>query len=66
MICLLIDVEGQGEWEINEEMIGYADVVGHLEAAVGGFPADWWSRVAHPAFAANEAILYRRGADAGF
>jgi hypothetical protein len=49
-----------GTLEINEEMDGWAALTEVLPRYLSGTPiaADWWDKVAHPAFATNATVLF--------
>jgi len=63
MICLGV-VYGGGDYvEVWERDYGYGDWLKAMEAHLPGIAANWWDKVAFPAFAANETLLYRRDAE---
>ena len=47
--------------EVNEEMLGFAELVKSVEAHFDIKSEDWWSKVAIPAFDTNMTVIWRRG-----
>jgi len=62
LICLRFST-AKSEFEANEEMAGWSDLVEVLPQFLPGLPsfADWWGRVAQPPFAPCVTTLYKRG-----
>jgi len=59
-ICLGIGY-GKGDYvEVWESDLGYEDFLAALNARLPECARDWWSKVAFPAFATNETVLYKR------
>ena len=61
LICLAIEMP-EGCVEIDEEMQGWDELLKELEQRLPGFPRweEWWSTVAFPPFATNQAELWVR------
>ena len=62
LICLQFETADGRRCLVHEEMVGWESLVEELPDYLPGFPlySTWWSRVAKPAFAANEQVLYER------
>ena len=61
LICLLFTSESGPEFELNEEMPNWQQLVDSLPNFLPGCPPflDWWHPVAIPAFATNETVIYK-------
>lgn len=45
---------------VNEETEGYQALIDEMQRRCEGYLADWWSKVAFPAFAENHTVIWRR------
>lgn len=45
-------------WEVDEQCIGYRELLKELTAQFPGIRTDWFEQVAHPAFATNRTTLW--------
>jgi len=60
LICLGFRTNGDSFWEVDEECIGYTELLKELEKQFPGFRTDWFAQVANPAFALNRTTLWER------
>jgi hypothetical protein len=61
LICLAFKKLEKDEYiEINEDMVGYHDLIKTLPNRFPEFPLDWYPKVAFPPFEANHKILWQR------
>jgi hypothetical protein len=61
LICVAFKKMGKDEYyEINEEMIGYRDLIETLPNRLPGFNVEWFSAVAFPAFKFNLHIIWKK------
>ena len=59
LICLAMDLT-DGTWvEVDEEMEGFKELQETLPRVLRGLDADWWGKVAFPAFATNATTIWR-------
>ena len=62
LICLgFRDSEDDRYREVHEEMTGFDLLRARLAEAFPTIPTRWFEDAAHPAFATNLAVLFRRG-----
>ncbi|MCC6908969.1 MAG: hypothetical protein IT430_13580 [Phycisphaerales bacterium] len=62
-VCLLFEYEVAGRverLEVDEEMVGFAELTRALPQHFALRDEGWWHKVAFPAFAANTTVLWRR------
>ncbi|MEK6702968.1 MAG: hypothetical protein AABZ53_11945 [Planctomycetota bacterium] len=45
---------------VHEEMEGYQALIDQMQSRCTGHLADWWSKVAFPAFVKNLTVVWRR------
>ncbi len=62
LVCLGLYTSESDFLEINEEMIGFGNLVESLPKSLPGFPdqQEWWEKIVKPAFAANSTKLWQR------
>ncbi len=62
LICCEIAVsaeKGGQTWFLHEEVPGWSDLIALMER-LPGFDPHWWGKVAHPAFAENRTVAFRK------
>jgi hypothetical protein len=61
LICLGFGT-ANGSIEVNEEMLGWSQLLEELALRLPGTPpaSDWWKRVAQPPFAPSVTALFKR------
>ena len=59
LICCELTLDGGGALFLHEDMYGWDDQLGRL-ATLPGFDADWFMKVAQPAFATCHHIAFER------
>ena len=66
LICLSFKKSAKEEYyEINEDMVGYHDLIEAMPTHLPGFNGEWFSTVAFPAFKTNQQVIWRRNAECG-
>ena len=63
-ICLVFELSGDRAIEINEDMLGWQEVVERLPEYLPGTAPfhEWFQEVAFPAFATNARTIFEHGA----
>ena len=62
IICILCTFSDDIQFEFNEGMTCWQNMVDALSEHLPGFPtfSEWWNQVAVPAFSTNEKVLFQR------
>jgi hypothetical protein len=61
LICLEFKKLGKEEYyEMNEEMVGYHDLLELIPEHLPKFNRGWFSSIALPAFASNHQVIWKR------
>ena len=61
LICLAFKKSGKEEhYEMNEEMVGYHDLLELIPEHLPRFNLEWLSSIALPAFAPNHQVIWKR------
>lgn len=64
LICLSFKKsDGKEYYEINEDMVGYRDVLEILPKRLPNYDPGWFSSVAYPVFTPNHRVIWKKSSD---